>query len=266
MDKCFVIQPFDDGGKYDKRYYDIFEPAIKESNYEPYRVDNDPSVEIPIENIDSNIRTSFAVLADITEDNPNVWFEVGLAIAYKKKIILVCSAERTGKKYPFDIQHHSIISYKNESLSDFDKLKNDIINKLKAYSKEKNSIMNSANQTGILSESDLSDEAIIVLGIIGNNMMGTNIDVTDYAVSQDMFSIGYNRLALNFAIRELKTHGFIKETSYNNPEETEAYYIITEEGFAWMIKNKSRFNLVTEKKQKDNKSSVQSSFPEDIPF
>jgi hypothetical protein len=30
MDECFVIQPFDDD-KYDRRFNDIFEPAIKAS-------------------------------------------------------------------------------------------------------------------------------------------------------------------------------------------------------------------------------------------
>jgi hypothetical protein len=30
MARCFVIQPFDNGGPYDKRYNDVLVPAIKE--------------------------------------------------------------------------------------------------------------------------------------------------------------------------------------------------------------------------------------------
>ncbi len=45
MEKCFVIQPFDND-KFDKRFKDVFEPAIQKANLEPYRVDRDMSVKI----------------------------------------------------------------------------------------------------------------------------------------------------------------------------------------------------------------------------
>jgi hypothetical protein len=48
MATCFVIQPFD-RGKFDRRYKDTFKPAIEAAGFEPYRVDEDPSVSIPIE-------------------------------------------------------------------------------------------------------------------------------------------------------------------------------------------------------------------------
>ena len=40
MNKCFVIQPFDND-KYDKRFVDIFKPAIEKSGLEAYRIDKD---------------------------------------------------------------------------------------------------------------------------------------------------------------------------------------------------------------------------------
>ena len=36
---------------------------------------------------------------------------------------MVCSNERTNGRYPFDIQHRTVIGYKPESSSDFDELK-----------------------------------------------------------------------------------------------------------------------------------------------
>ncbi len=68
MARCFVIQPFDDGGPYDKRYRDVFLPAIKDAGLEAYRVDEDRSSAIPIDDIEQNIRTSEVCLADITLD------------------------------------------------------------------------------------------------------------------------------------------------------------------------------------------------------
>jgi len=38
MDKCFVIQPFDND-KFDKRFVDIFKPAIEKSGFEAYRIE-----------------------------------------------------------------------------------------------------------------------------------------------------------------------------------------------------------------------------------
>jgi len=131
MNTCFVMQPFD-GGKFDKRYRAIFAPAIRNANLEPYRVDQDPKVSIPIQDIERGIRDSKICFAEITSDNPNVWFELGYAIASGKEVVLVCSDERT-TKFPFDIQHRAIIIYSTSSTSDFDKLKQDVTNKIKAF-------------------------------------------------------------------------------------------------------------------------------------
>ena len=95
------MQPFD-GGKFDKRFEEVFSPAIKAAGLDPYRVDKDPGVEIPINDIEKGIREASLCFADITTDNPNVWFELGYAISANKPVVLVCSTERTGK-FPFDI-------------------------------------------------------------------------------------------------------------------------------------------------------------------
>ncbi|HEY2291831.1 MAG TPA: hypothetical protein VGM86_14115, partial [Thermoanaerobaculia bacterium] len=103
MPTCFVIQPFDKS-TFDKRYRDVFKPAIEAAGLEPYRVDEDPSVSIPMEDIERGIRNSAACLAEITTDNPNVWFELGYAIALLKEVAIACSDERK-TKFPFDVQH-----------------------------------------------------------------------------------------------------------------------------------------------------------------
>ena len=107
----FVIQPFDKD-KFDKRYNDIFEPAIKAAGHEPYRVDRDPSVRIPIEQIEDGIKKSALCFAELTSDNPNVWYELGYAFAMDKDVVMI-TEER--QKFPFDIQHRQIINYKTSS-------------------------------------------------------------------------------------------------------------------------------------------------------
>ena len=65
MPTCFVIQPFD-SGKFDKRFDDVYKPAIEAAGLDAYRVDRDPKVEIAIEAIEEGIRNSAICLADVT--------------------------------------------------------------------------------------------------------------------------------------------------------------------------------------------------------
>lgn len=127
---CFVIQPFDNGGQYDKRYTDDIEPAIRAAGFEPYRVDHDPQTTVLIVWITQNIKSADACLVEISEDNPNVWLELGFAMAVGCPMVLICSDKR--QTFPFDIQHHHIIRYKTESSSDLVQIRKEITNRLKA--------------------------------------------------------------------------------------------------------------------------------------
>jgi catechol 2,3-dioxygenase-like lactoylglutathione lyase family enzyme len=131
MGYCFVIQPFD-RGPFDKRYDDVFTPAIESAGLEPYRVDRNRAVRIPIADIEQRIFRADLCLADITADNPNVWCELGLAIASGKDVVLICSKARTGD-LPFDIQHRNVCFYATESPRDFVVLRNEITARLLAF-------------------------------------------------------------------------------------------------------------------------------------
>jgi predicted Zn-dependent protease len=130
---CFVIQPFNT--IFNDRFEDTFSPAIKNAGLIPYRVDRDPNAVIPIDSIEEGIKNADIVFADITTDNPNVWYELGFAIACDKQIVMACNIdERTGK-FPFDIQHRKILTYKSTSKSEYDKLEVNITQKLTALIK-----------------------------------------------------------------------------------------------------------------------------------
>jgi len=131
---CVVIQPFNKE-PFEKRYKDIYKPAIEKASFRPYRVDEDPSVIIPIETIEAKIKESDLCFADITTDNPNVWYELGFAFAQSKPVILVCSSEREGS-FPFDIRHRYVIKYETESTSDYEKVKKEITERIKAVMKK----------------------------------------------------------------------------------------------------------------------------------
>jgi len=131
MDKCFIIQPFNT--RFNQRYEEVFKPAIIEAGLEPYRIDQDLSTRVPIESIEKGIKESLLCFAEISTDNPNVWYELGFAFACKKDVVMVCSDERQDN-FPFDIRHKQIIKYGTNSVSDFEKLKETIVKKINAYS------------------------------------------------------------------------------------------------------------------------------------
>ena len=108
---CFVIQPFQE--IFNKRYEDTYDPAIRAAGLVPYRVDKDPSAKNLIEQIENKIEEAAICLADISIDNPNVWYELGYAFASGKDVVMVCDKQR--KDFPFDIRHKSIIPYSNDS-------------------------------------------------------------------------------------------------------------------------------------------------------
>lgn len=92
-----------------------------------------------------------------------------MAIAYRKRIVLVCSSERVGK-FPFDIQHRSVLKYTNDGKGDFEKLELNITEKLKKLMSKKELTIKPESEIGIISEKDISDEALNLFGILGNQI------------------------------------------------------------------------------------------------
>jgi len=167
VETCFVMQPFD-GGPYDKRYEDVFSPAIQEAQMEPYRVDNDPTVIIPIDEIEAGIRRADYCLAEISTDNPNVWFELGFAIASGKRVVLVCSEDRK-TAFPFDVRHRLILKYKTESSRDFDKLRQGITEKLVAAREKKIDQTTIDDLSPLAKTQGLSEHEMVALVVVAQS-------------------------------------------------------------------------------------------------
>ena len=162
---CFVIQPFD-AGRFDKRFQDVYAPAIIAAGLEPYRVDRDPSVEVPIESIEDGIRNAAVCLADITTDNPNVWYELGFAFAAGCPVLMICSDERVALRYPFDIQHRTILIYGTDSPSDFEKFKAELTSRLGALMKKGEALRQIAASQQVAPNHGLGQPELSVLAVL----------------------------------------------------------------------------------------------------
>lgn len=106
-DSCFVIMPFANpiGGYYEL----IYEPAIKKTGLTPVRADTDIfGTGKIIEQIWDGLKRAKVLVAELTDRNPNVLYELGLAHALHKPVVLISSNEAD---VPFDVRHVRVIYY-----------------------------------------------------------------------------------------------------------------------------------------------------------
>lgn len=105
--KAFVIMDFDE--KYESVYSEIIKPVCEELDIECIRADEQCYPGPILQDIIASIRECDIIIADITPDNPNVYFEVGYAYALGKNPILLMNKAR--ERLPFDISGFRTIMY-----------------------------------------------------------------------------------------------------------------------------------------------------------
>jgi nucleoside 2-deoxyribosyltransferase len=240
METCFIIQPFD-GGKFDKRYIDVIKPTIEEIGLEPYRVDEDHHSNIPINDIEDKIKSSLICLADITLDNPNVWYELGYAISANKPTIMICSKERE-TKFPFDVQHRKIITYSTESLQDFTKLKDDIKNRATAIL-DKREFLTKVSSESIANVEGLAQHELVAIVAIAENLNSSSDNVSSYTIKNDIENSGFTKIAAVIALQNLERKGFVINHEYQDTYSHDSYigYQLTKNGWNWIMDNQDKF-------------------------
>jgi hypothetical protein len=252
MATCFVIQPFD-SGKFDKRFQDIYKPAIEAAGLEAYRVDQDPGVSVPIESIEKGIRAAAVCLADITADNPNVWYELGYAFAGERPVVMVCSEERTGKKYPFDIQHRSIIPYSADAPSDFDKLRDNLTARISAIVKQDAVLDKIAEANPVTPIHGLSQTEVLVLAVIAGDAYLPDQATTVNSAKREAERAGITNMGFNLAVRRLLQKQLIRSQELWNEQDGESYagVAVADAGWEWIDANEGQFILMRADKKKD---------------
>lgn len=189
MRKCFVVCPIGEENtptrkRSDQLFDYIITPACKECNFDPIRVDRINGIDSITETILNHLEKSELVIADLTEHNPNAFFEIGYRFSLGKNIINLC---QKGTKIPFDISSIRTLDYVLNDLGEAEKIKKRLIatiNSLKFDSqsdtKVKNEHANDSFDSQILQEVFKIQDGIKEL-----NEKMSNIDSTAISVLAD---------------------------------------------------------------------------------
>ena len=106
---AFIVMQFTE--EFNNLYSHVIEPVCKEKGFECIRADDIYTNGLILEDITASIKEASLIIADITPDNANVFYELGYAHGIGKPTILLSDKKRD--RLPFDISGFRTIFYEN---------------------------------------------------------------------------------------------------------------------------------------------------------
>ncbi len=107
-DLCFIVMPFSIESL-NIVYEDFVKPVVTEKcNLRSLRGDDVFGSNVIMEDIAKSIQKSRLIIADLTSKNPNVFYEVGIAHALNKQVLLMTQSI---DDVPFDLRHRRALVY-----------------------------------------------------------------------------------------------------------------------------------------------------------
>lgn len=106
--KLFVIMPFRE--PFETLYRDVILPVAEDVGFDVVKVDEIFTPGVILNDIQQQIEQAQAVVAEISTQNPNVFYELGYAHALKKPAVLLVRRQE-GADMPFDVRSYRAIFY-----------------------------------------------------------------------------------------------------------------------------------------------------------
>lgn len=139
---CFVISPIGDPDSETRKRADqvlkhVIKPAVAQCGYKAMRADEIDKPGIITSQVIQHVVTDPLVVADLTERNPNVFYELAVRHALRKPLVQII---RKGEAIPFDVAHTRTIYVDHKDLDSVETAKTDIIEQVKALEKDTSSL------------------------------------------------------------------------------------------------------------------------------
>lgn len=125
----FVLMPFAES--LTRIYQTIIKPSVESMGFVCRRADDYKTNRAIIQDIWKAICEARIVIADLTDLNPNVMYELGITHTVGKETILIYQRREKDIKFPFDLMHIRRIEYEDTAASGR-KLENDLKETIKS--------------------------------------------------------------------------------------------------------------------------------------
>lgn len=140
MKSCFIVCPIGSEDSPQRRRSDtvlkhIIEPVCRELNFRVTRVDKLNSVDRIDNTIIEHLNNADLVIADMTEHNPNAFYEMGYRHALGKPLIPIMEEET---KIPFDVANLRTITYVTNDLDKAEAAKNRLLETILSFDIQEN--------------------------------------------------------------------------------------------------------------------------------
>jgi hypothetical protein len=204
--KAFILMPF--STEFDDIYKLGIKETAKELGVEAYRLDEELFDQGMLDKIYGEINSCDFIIADVSNKNPNVFYELGYAHALDKLCLLITS---DSSNIPFDLKHRrhivygdSILSLKNQLATNINWAKEEIL-------KNKNNPFEvDLKTTGSLSTTETVAEAELELTIdIENKLSRTSPEIQSiYIHSTKEWTILQDGRKIPFKKSDIKPFSF----------------------------------------------------------
>jgi len=135
---CFVIAPIGEPESETRKRSDqilkhIISPAAEECGYEAMRADHISEPGIITSQVIQHIVDDPLVIADLTDRNPNVFYELAIRHAIKKPLVQII---KKGEAIPFDVAGTRTVHVDHHDLDSVEEAKTEIIKQIKSVEKD----------------------------------------------------------------------------------------------------------------------------------
>lgn len=139
---CFIIAPIGEPDSETRKRSDqilkhVITPAVEECGYNPIRADHISEPGIITTQVIQHIVEDPLVIADLTDQNPNVFYELAIRHAVKKPLVQII---QTGEQIPFDVAATRAIFVDHRDLDSVEKAKLEIVKQIKAAEEDPSKI------------------------------------------------------------------------------------------------------------------------------
>lgn len=131
---CFVIAPIGDAESETRKRSDqilkhVITPALKECGYKATRADTISEPGMITSQVIQHIVDDPLVIADLTERNPNVFYELAIRHAIRKPLVQII---KKGEQIPFDVAGTRTIHVDHHDLDSVETAKTEIVAQVRA--------------------------------------------------------------------------------------------------------------------------------------